>query len=269
MPKRGLGQHFLSDPRILRRIADALLAKPGDRVLEIGPGRGGLTRALLGLGVRLAAIERDPDLVPELETGFPGLELIEGDALEVDWARAVGANPGEPWLVVGNVPYNITTPLIEKALTPPVPSRIVFLIQREVADRLAASPGSEEYGGLTVGVAAAARVERLFSVAAGAFHPRPAVESAVVRITPLERPLVSGPDVLPFRRLVSSLFSGRRKQMARALRTARDLDAAAALTLLEAVGIEPTRRPEVLSVAEFVGLYRRLVDGEQGRALAL
>jgi 16S rRNA (adenine1518-N6/adenine1519-N6)-dimethyltransferase len=269
VPKRHLGQHFLSDPRILGRIADALLAAPGDRVLEIGPGRGGLTRALLERRVSLTAIERDADLVPGLRSAFPELTVIEGDALAVDWPAAVGAGPADSWLVAGNVPYNITTPLLEKALTPPLPTRIVFLIQREVADRLAAGPGTAEYGGLTVGVGAAARVERLFTVAPGAFQPRPAVDSAVVRITPRESPLVAPADVLPFRRLVTALFGARRKQLARALRTVTGLDDNGARAMLESLGLDPIRRPEVLSIDEFVALYRRLVDAGGGGRVAL
>ena len=124
MPKRFLGQHFLSDPRILGRIADQLEAKPGDRVLEIGPGRGALTEALVARGVRLTAVERDRDLVPVLRERFPSVTVIEGDALAIDWARAVGAGPADPWLVTGNIPYYITSPLIEKALGPPRPARI-------------------------------------------------------------------------------------------------------------------------------------------------
>jgi 16S rRNA (adenine1518-N6/adenine1519-N6)-dimethyltransferase len=264
-----LGQHFLSDPRILARIAEAVPAAKGERVLEIGPGRGGLTRALLDRGLAVTAIERDSDLVPGLRSAFPELRLIEADALAVDWPEALGVGRADRWFVAGNVPYNITTPLLEKALTPPLPAAVVFLIQREVADRLAAEPGSESYGALTVGVGAAARVERLFSVAPGAFRPRPAVDSAVVRLTPLAHPLVAGADVLPFRRLVAALFAARRKQMGRAIRTALGLSPEQAAGALRAVGIDPIRRPEVLSIAELVALYRSLVDAERGGGLAL
>ena len=183
-PKRRLGQHFLTDPRILGRIADALDAGPADTVLEIGPGPGGLTAQLAARAGRLVAIEKDRDLVPGLVRRFPGATIVEGDALEVDWHALAGPR----FLVAGNIPYNITSPLIDKALEPPPPARIVFLVQKEVADRLTSGAGTRAYGALSVGVQAVARAERLFTVPAGAFHPRPKVDSAVVRLVPLHRP---------------------------------------------------------------------------------
>jgi 16S rRNA (adenine1518-N6/adenine1519-N6)-dimethyltransferase len=156
--KRRLGQHFLSDPRLLSRIADALEAGPGDTVLEIGPGPGGLTGPLSERAGRVIVIEKDRDLVPDLRSRFPNIEVIEGDALEVDW-HSVASIQGGRFLVAGNIPYNITSPLLDKALLPPRPSRIVFLVQKEVAERVAAAPGTEAYGGLTIGIQAVARVE--------------------------------------------------------------------------------------------------------------
>ena len=270
--KRHLGQHFLSDPSILRRIADALGARPGDRVLEIGPGPGGLTRHLLDRQVRLTVIERDRDLIAGLRalagprdpagsrSAEPGLAVIEGDALEVDWAAAVGVAPGEPWLVIGNIPYNITSPLIDKALAPPRPARIVFLVQREVADRLAAQPGTPEYGALTVGVGSVATVERLLPVPAGAFRPRPRVASAVVRIVPRPVPLVADAEVGPFRRLVTGLFGARRKQLVRALRTATTLGPEQAARVVDRVGLDPNQRPETVAPGQFVALFRGIAD---------
>ena len=123
--KRRLGQHFLSDPRILARLADALGPGPQDTVLEIGPGLGGLTLPLVTRAGHVIAIEKDRSLVPRLRTRFPTATIIEGDALELDWHEAVGH---APFLLAGNIPYNITSPLIEKALTPPRPGRIVFLV---------------------------------------------------------------------------------------------------------------------------------------------
>ena len=218
-PKRRLAQHFLSDPRLLERIADALGASTADTVLEIGPGPGGLTAALAARAGRLVAIEKDHELVPGLRERFPQVEIIEADALEADWQAAAG--PGA--LVAGNIPYNITSPLIDKALKPPRPPRIVFLVQKEVADRVGARPGTEAYGALTVGVQAVARAERLFTVPAGAFHPRPKVDSAVLRLTPLDEPVVSDAEVEPFRRLVVGLFGFRRKQLIAGLARAHGL----------------------------------------------
>src|SRR5215207_3953767 len=138
--KRRLGQHFLSDPKLLWRIADALEAGPADTVLEIGPGRGGLTAPLSEMAGRVIAIEKDRDLVPDLRSRFPNIEVIEGDALEVDWHGVAQSDDGR-FLVTGNIPYNITSPLLDKALLPPTPRRIVFLVQKEVAERVAAEPG--------------------------------------------------------------------------------------------------------------------------------
>jgi 16S rRNA (adenine1518-N6/adenine1519-N6)-dimethyltransferase len=255
--KRRLGQHFLTDPRILARIADALQAGPADSVLEIGPGQGGLTEALLGRAGKVTAIEKDRDLIPRLRERFPQLNLVEGDALDLDWHILTRS----PFLVTGNIPYNITSPLLEKALLPPRPERIVFLVQKEVADRVSAEPGTAEYGALSIGIQVAARAERLFTVSAGAFHPRPKVDSAVLRVTPLAQPPVSDEDRDSFRALVVGLFGFRRKQMLRALRQLTGWDAARVSAVLESVATGETVRPEVLGPLDFVRLHRALVDG--------
>jgi 16S rRNA (adenine1518-N6/adenine1519-N6)-dimethyltransferase len=157
---------------------------------------------------------------------------------------------------VGNVPYYITTPILFHALVPPRAQRSVYLVQREVADRLSAKPGTKEYGALTVNVAAVAKAETLFRVPAGAFSPPPKVESAVVRITPLDTPLVTPEEERPFRLLVQGAFGMRRKQMRRVLRSLYNLDVERADALLDKVGIEGEVRPETLSPAEFVGILR-------------
>jgi 16S rRNA (adenine1518-N6/adenine1519-N6)-dimethyltransferase len=253
IPKKRLGQHFLSDRSLLRRIAEALEIAPGDTVLEIGPGPGGLTAELAPRATRLVAIEKDADLVPALRVRFPFIELVPGDALTIDWHGLVG--PG-PFRVIGNIPYNITSPLLERALEPPRPVCIVYLVQKEVALRVAAHPGTPEYGALSVGVQAAATVERLFTVPAGAFRPRPQVDSAVLRLRPLARPLVADAEVAPFRRFVVGLFGFRRKQLARGLRELTGADAERALQWLVAAEIEPALRPEALSPERFLALYR-------------
>ncbi|HEV8455982.1 MAG TPA: 16S rRNA (adenine(1518)-N(6)/adenine(1519)-N(6))-dimethyltransferase RsmA [Gemmatimonadales bacterium] len=255
--KRRLGQHFLADPRILARIADALEAGPADRVLEIGPGTGGLTGALLARAGQVIAIEKDRDLIPPLRARFPGARLVEGDALDLDWHELVEA----PFLVVGNIPYNITSPLLDKALLPPRPARIVFLVQKEVADRVTAEAGTPEYGALSIGIQVAAGAERLFTVPAGAFQPRPKVDSAVLRLTPLSDPPVTDEERDSFRALVVGLFGFRRKQMLRALRELTEWDAARVSGVLASVAIAETARPEVVRPLEFVRLHRALVDG--------
>ena len=255
--KRRLGQHFLSDPRILERIADALGATARDTVLEIGPGPGGLTAALAERAGRLVAIEKDAELVPALRERFPRVNVVQGDALELDWHALAG--PGA--LVAGNIPYNITSPLLDKALTPPRPTRIVFLVQKEVADRVTADPGGGTYGALTVGVQAVARAERLFLVPAGAFQPRPKVDSAVLRLTPLDAPLVADPDLPLFRRLVVGIFGFRRKQLGRGVRELTGWGPERVGDTLAAAGIAPAARPETLAPGAFVRLFRALVDG--------
>jgi len=197
-----LGQHFLSDPSILARIADALDPQPGETVIEIGPGRGTLTDVLLGRGLKVIAIERDRALAAALETR-ENLTVITGDALKLDWHRYGAAK------VIGNIPYYITSPLIDKALIPPIPERVVFLMQDEVADRMASPPGSKTYGALSVGVQAVARVEKLFTVAPGAFRPPPKVRSALIRMTPLAQPLVMDVEVAPLRAQLDRIVRAR------------------------------------------------------------
>jgi len=259
--KKRFGQHFLNDPRLLGRIADALEAPVGAQVLEIGPGRGALTGPLLARGLAVTAIEKDADLWPELRARFPSLSLVEGDALEVDWhAVAPGA------LVIGNIPYNVTSPLIDKALQPPRPARIVYLVQKEVALRLAAEAGADDYGALSVGVQAVARVEKLFNVAAGAFSPPPKVDSAVVRLTPLAAPLVTDAEGPRFRQLVVGLFGFRRKTLLRGLRELSGWAPEHAAAALAAAALDGTVRPETIAPAGFAALLRACVDaGWPGR----
>ena len=268
-PRKALGQHFLSDVRILDRIVAALDPAPGELVLEIGPGPGTLTARLLAAGLRVVAIEKDAALARDCglwiaDCGLEGASIAVGDALRMDWHALLGAQLANPrsaisnpqWKIVGNIPYNITSPLIERALTPPVPERIVFLVQAEVADRLAAPPGTKVYGALSVGVQAVCRVERLFSVRAGAFRPPPRVQSAVVRLTPLDEPLVAPAEQADFRRFVTACFARRRKQLRNVLAGVWDRPPDAAVAALARLGIDPTARPETLAPAEFAALLR-------------
>ena len=257
MGKKALGQHFLSDPRILARIADALEPGEEETVLEVGPGRGTLTEVLQARVPRLVAIEKDRDLVPQLRSRFPAVTIVEGDALELDW-HALAGQPR--FSVIGNIPYYITSPLIDKALTPPRPRAIVFLVQKEVADRVAAPPGGADYGALSVGVQSVARVERLFKVPAGAFSPPPKVDSAVLRMTPLASPLIADADVGPFRRLVVGMFSYRRKQVIRGLREFTGRPAEHVRRWLVAARIEESQRPQAISPQRFSALFSILQD---------
>lgn len=257
---RRLGQHFLFDPAILDRIVEAIAPDPGDVVLEIGPGPGTLTRRLAPRVGRVVAIEKDAALAAELaeaaarEPGLANVAVAAGDALTLDWSALAG--PAAGLKIIGNVPYYITSPLIERALETPGATVVVFLVQREVADRVAAPPGSKTYGALSVGVQAAARPERLFVVRAGAFRPPPNVDSAVLRLVPRPDPAVSPAERAAFRAFVVGLFAQRRKQVVRGLRVACGLDAAASLAACERAAIAPVARPETLDVSALVRLFR-------------
>lgn len=261
---RRLGQHFLFDPRILDRIVDAIEPSPDDAVVEIGPGKGSLTERLLPRVGRVVAIEKDRAMAGQLRERWAAesrLTVVEDDALAVDWQVAAGA---AGWKVIGNVPYYITAPLIEKAVTPPEPAVAVYLVQREVADRLVASPGTKTFGSLTVGVRVVASVERLFPVPAGAFRPPPKVHSAVVRLRPLAGPLVEPGERRPFRTFVQALFSRRRKQLGGILRTVWAAEADLVAERLQQEGIDPTLRPENLDVPQFVALFRAVPSAVGG-----
>jgi len=264
--RKRFGQHFLHHKAILERIADALLPPssllppPSSLVLEIGPGQGAFTEILARRGARVVAIEKDRDLAPLVQQRLPAVRVVVGDALELDWRAAAGAGPDEPLLLTGNIPYNITSPLLAKALAPPLPLRIVFLVQEEVADRLAAAPGSNAYGALTVGIQAVARVEKLMKVPAGAFHPRPKVDSAVVRLTPLAEPLVPESLGPALRRMTVGLFGFRRKQLGRGLRELTGWSPERVAGLIQRAELDPVARPETLAPAAFVRLLTVLID---------
>ena len=251
------GQHFLSDNKILSAIVDALAPTASDTVVEVGPGRGSLTDILAERSGKVIAVEIDRALAGLLRDKYrdrSNVEIVEGDFLETDVRSLVGGN----YLLIGNVPYYITTPIVFKALETPMPRRSVFLVQREVADRMSAKAGDEEYGALTVNIAVVAKVEQVMTVPATAFRPPPKVESAVVRITPLERPLVPPEYLDSFRTFVQAAFGQRRKQIQRVLRSVRAISIDQAVAILEQTGIEPTARPEVVSPGEFATLFRLL-----------
>jgi 16S rRNA (adenine1518-N6/adenine1519-N6)-dimethyltransferase len=262
--RKSLGQHFLTDRRVLARIAGSLALRGDETVLEIGPGRGALTDLLVERAGRLVAIEYDRALAALLRERYanrPGVEIVQADVLDV----ALGELAGGAYVLVGNVPYYITTPILFHALAPPRAERSVYLVQREVAERLDASPGSKAYGALTVNVAAVARAETLFGVPARAFSPPPKVESAVVRIIPLAEPRIGPDEARRFRTLVQSIFGMRRKQMRRIVRTVFAVSAEEADVLLTEAGIAPDARPEVLGVDRFVALTRAAAKRAEDR----
>ncbi len=264
--KKSLGQHFLKQPPLLAKIAEATGAAAGDVVLEIGPGEGGLTEALLDRGAVVVAIERDERMLEPLRRRFAGRDfaLVQADALEADWSHLVApwTSLGLRWIVVGNIPYYITSPLLEKALTHPLPASVTFLVQQEVADRITAPAGADAYGALSVNIQAVAVGKQRFTVGRGAFVPPPKVDSAVLQLIPRAAPLVSPERFGEFRRLVTSLFSYRRKRLHRALREATGLGADAASVVLAGAELDPDVRPERLTPGEFLRLLDAL--GPQG-----
>jgi 16S rRNA (adenine1518-N6/adenine1519-N6)-dimethyltransferase len=216
-PKKRFGQNFLADPHAAQLIAEAATTPEGGTVLEIGAGLGALTRPLLARAARVTAIERDRDLVPilaeDLADPIAGgkLALVEADALDVDWGAAVADGP-RPHALAGNLPYLITGKLLERAVgLADALDRAVFMLQAEVADRLAAAPGTEAYGALSVFVQAAFEVRKILSVKAGAFYPRPEVGSAVVLLVP-HRPR-RAEETEAFRAAVKAAFGTRRKTL--------------------------------------------------------
>ncbi|MBI4408981.1 MAG: ribosomal RNA small subunit methyltransferase A [Gemmatimonadetes bacterium] len=261
-PKKSLGQNFLVDAGIQRRIVAALEPAPDDEVLEVGPGTGALTRHLAGTVRRLVLVELDDGLAAALRQEFAGsggVDVVHGDILEVDLSTLF-PEPARV-KVIGNIPYNITSRLLFRLLERRArPARAVVMVQREVADRLLAAPGEKAYGALSVGVRAVADVERVLHVGRGAFRPVPEVDSTVLRITPHRPPELSEREEADLRTLTRAAFGWRRKQLQKILRSAPAYGLAQAeLDSLErATAIELGRRPETLSVEEFVRLARAL-----------
>jgi 16S rRNA (adenine1518-N6/adenine1519-N6)-dimethyltransferase len=254
------GQHFLNDTIILQSIADAVEAHPGDTVIEIGPGRGSLTDILAARDNNLIAIEIDRALSEQLRTRYshnPRVTIIEQDVLEVD----IGSIVDGPFVVVGNVPYYITTPILFHVMRPPFPRSAVFLIQREVAERIVAKPDTREYGALSVNVQAIANAEIVRHVPPGAFRPPPKVDSAVIRIVPRSDPLIEPNEVEPFRVFVQGLFGMRRKQLGNTLRSVSGLSGDVVAEKLSGLGIDPRTRSETLSPVELVSLMRAIDRG--------
>lgn len=252
-PRKRFGQHFLHDPKVIARIVDAIDPRAGERIVEIGPGRGVLTRALLERTDRLLAIEIDRDLARDLGTAFDParLELLQADVLEMDFTALRGDGPA--LRLVGNLPYNISTPLLFHLLTHAAAiGDMHFMLQKEVVDRMAAGPGSKVYGRLTVMLAPWVTVERLFTVGAGAFRPPPKVESAVVRLQPSRGPRFDIGEPRRFEQVVRAAFAQRRKTLRNALKGL--IDEAA----FRRLGIDPNDRAERLSPPQFAALASAL-----------
>lgn len=254
--RKSLGQHFLHDAGMARRIVELARLTGRERVIEIGPGLGAITALLRGVSAQLHLVELDVDFAARLASTYAddkAVQVLHEDALHTDWHGLLG--PGEPAVVVANLPYNVATPILARLLAARgCFSRIVVMVQREVAERLAAVPGTKAYAALSVLTQVEARVERALRVRPGAFVPPPKVDSEVIVLTPLARPPVPIADPERFALLVRTVFQQRRKQLRNSLRPL----CASTEDALRGAGIDPDRRPETLTLAEFAALAAAL-----------
>jgi 16S rRNA (adenine1518-N6/adenine1519-N6)-dimethyltransferase len=248
-PRKRFGQHFLHDGGVLARIVAAVAPLPGQALVEIGPGEGALTDPLLATGVRLSVIELDRDLAARLRArGDPRLEVIEADVLDVDLVALADAL-GAPLRLIGNLPYNVSSPILFHALDSiDAVADMHFMLQKEVVDRMAAGPGSKAYGRLSVMLQARCLVTPLFPVGPESFRPPPKVDSAVVRLQPLPAGAIRIADPGRFEAVVKAAFGQRRKTLRNAL--AGVLSPAQ----ITAVGLDPGTRAEQVAVAGYVAL---------------
>ena len=269
VPRKRFGQHFLHDQGILRRIVEAIAPQPGDRLVEIGPGEGALTLPLLRAARHMTAIELDRDLIASLgerAAAVGDLTIIGADVLTVDFTALASGDarigPSRPSMasgtlallrIVGNLPYNISTPILFHCLDHAAAIRDMhFMLQKEVVERMAAPPGSKTYGRLSVMLQLRCTVEPLFKVPPGAFRPPPKVDSAIVRLTPLPAHALPEADARLIDRVVRAAFGQRRKTLGNALREV------ATIAQIEAAGIDPRVRAEQLAPAAFVALARSI-----------
>jgi 16S rRNA (adenine1518-N6/adenine1519-N6)-dimethyltransferase len=260
-PKKRFGQNFLVDVHAQRMIAEASTTPSAGTVLEIGAGMGALTRHLLERAARVVAIERDRDLVPLLSEDFAAplaegrLHLVEGDALALDWLELLAGGP-RPHIIAGNLPYLLTGPLLERATTlADHVDRVVFMVQSEVAERLAAKPSTKEYGALTVFVQAAFDVRKILTVRAGAFFPRPDVDSAVVALDPVKPRRAEETDA--FRDAVRAAFGMRRKTLRNAWKSLYGWSKDELEFHAKEAGISLDARGETLAVDDFARIAKR------------
>jgi 16S rRNA (adenine1518-N6/adenine1519-N6)-dimethyltransferase len=259
-PKKSLGQNFLVNHHAAKRIASLLNLVPGETVVEIGGGRGDLTTHLVDTGARVITVEFDRNLSSALSARFAencSLQVVQSSILEVDPANILA--PQMTAKLVGNIPYNLTSPIIEWTLEQrqffPL---VVLMVQREVAQRLAARPGGKDFGSLTVFVQLYYSVRRVFTLGPGSFFPKPKVDSAVVELKRLDKALIADSEYPGLRRLTSACFRWRRKTIVRILREEYGMEQNSVTDMLEALAIMPRSRPEQLAVSDFVALTRKL-----------
>jgi 16S rRNA (adenine1518-N6/adenine1519-N6)-dimethyltransferase len=254
-PRKRFGQNFLHDPGIIQRIVAAIDPKPGDHIAEIGPGQGAITQHLIDACGAMDVIELDRDLVPLLEEQFAGtkLRIHNADALKFDFCSLVARS--EKLRLVGNLPYNISTPLLFHLLEQAhCISDLHVMLQKEVVDRIVAAPGSKTYGRLSVAVQARCHAQSLFTIGPGAFNPPPKVDSAILRITPDEDAIGRIRDPALLNQILSQAFSQRRKTLRNALKGVADAP------ILESLGIDASARAETVTVEAYVLLANRLAE---------
>ena len=252
-PRKRFGQNFLHDPVIINKIINAIRPARSDALLEIGPGQGAITRPLLEAAGKLTVVELDRDLIGPLQAGCSDigeLTVHSADALTFDFCQVAGQ---QLLRIIGNLPYNISTPLLFHLLDQHQCIRDMhFMLQKEVVERMAASPGSGQYGRLSVMLQYRCRVTPLFTIGSGAFKPPPRVESAFVRLEPYAKPLVQLSNEATFAALVRQAFSQRRKTLRNTLRDLLDaMD-------ISSLGIDPSARAETLDIHDFAALANRL-----------
>ncbi len=263
-PRKSLGQHFLIEPSLARRIVELAGVRPGSRVLEVGAGLGSLTMALAEAGADVVALEVDPKLVPALSEAVAPfgnrVRVVVADAMDADWAAILGPE-GAEWAMVANLPYNVATPVVVRALeSEPRIRRLLVMVQREVGERLAARPGAAQFGGVSLRVAYWAEAKVVRRVPASVFWPRPQVESVLVSLVRHAPPVAADRERLFT--VIRVSFAERRKTMRSAM-IRLGVDRAVAAGVLEACGIAPNARPEELGLAEFGCLTERLSEGPE------
>lgn len=253
-PRKRFGQNFLHDQSIIYNIITSLAAHPGEHWVEIGPGQGALTEPLLKTGVMLDIVELDRDLVALLErryTGRENLTIHSADALKFNFGALV--NSDKKLHIIGNLPYNISTPLLFHLFEDASAIEdMTFMLQKEVVDRICAQPGSKAYGRLSIMMHYYCATEFLFEVPPESFTPAPKVNSAIIKLTPHQVPPVVVEDLLQMNKIITQAFSQRRKTLRNALKTILSE------TVINALNIDPARRPETLSLEEFAGLSNAL-----------
>ena len=256
--RRALGQHFLRDSGVARAIVDLVAPRGSDLVLEIGPGEGALTSELARRAGRVIALEVDPELAARLRPRVPDVEIIEADARGWDYGALV-APAGGRVLVVGNLPYSVGKPILAALVAARTAiAAMALMLQREVAERVAAAPGSRVYGSLSVLTQLYCDVTLALRVLPGAFRPPPKVESAVIRLDVLGEPRVALADERRFHVVVRAAFAQRRKTLANALAAGLGRPVDVLRAAAESAGIDPSRRAETLAISEFAELSRRL-----------